>query len=386
MNSRIIKSTLPFVISAVLVSFLYACGKTSTTAPSSSNSSSPQLAVATQICPPTTPPFATGSGTATSPYVITKFCDLVTLANNNSYWSDSFEMGADIDLSGLNFSPMIHFQGTFDGKGHTIANWSGANALFVANSGTIQNLNLAHFTIAPFGGARPALLVGTNRGTGSVINCTANGSINGIVSVNVDMDNDIYWFVGGLVSINAGTITHSSAAVTVSGRQSAGGLVGYNNGGTIQTSSATGSVTVEAVPSSVAGQLPGNGNGTQAGGLVGTFSSGTIENCYATGAVSGIDQLGGLVGAITGSGTATVENSFSSGTVTGTGSNVGGLVGENSGGTATSSYWDETASGQGTSPVGTGETTAAMETAATFAGWDFSATWNAPAGGDPTLQ
>ena len=63
------------------------------------------------------------------------------------------------------------------------------------------------------------------------------------------------------------------------------------------------------------------------GGLVGTNDGGTIENCYATGTVVGTnDRVGGLVGYNDGGGT--IENSYATGDVMGTGSAVGGLVGQ----------------------------------------------------------
>jgi len=53
--------------------------------------------------------------------------------------------------------------------------------------------------------------------------------------------------------------------------------------------------------------------------------------------------------------------------------NVGGLIGNNDGGTVSSSFWDTETSGQTTSGGGTGKTTAEMKTLSTFssADWDF---------------
>ncbi|UCD22173.1 MAG: hypothetical protein JSW22_00595, partial [Chloroflexota bacterium] len=54
---------------------------------------------------------------------------------------------------------------------------------------------------------------------------------------------------------------------------------------------------------------------------------------------------------------------------------VGGLVGYNSHGTVSNSFWDAQTSGQSTSDGGTGKTTAEMQDIATFsgAGWDIIA-------------
>ena len=65
-----------------------------------------------------------------------------------------------------------------------------------------------------------------------------------------------------------------------------------------------------------------------------------IQNVYATGNVTGSDYVGGLVGILyTG-----VDKSYSSGQVTSSGSNVGGLIGHlysaGYGWYALNSYWD----------------------------------------------
>lgn len=279
-------------------------------------------------------------------------------------------MEADIDLTGVTFSTMIEFSGFFEGGGHTISNWNGNTPLFIWNQGTIQNLNIRNFNMTPMGSVRPGLLVGTNFASAVINNCTATGSISGLAAANLDSDNDIYWFVGGLVGINDGTLSHSTAMVNVSGLQAVGGLVGQNEG-LIQTSYATGNVTATT-----------SGSGFGAGGLVGTHSAGTVENSYSTGVVQGVAEVGGLVGFTE----STIQDSFSSGAVNGSGTDVGGLIGLNSGGAISSCYWDMTASGQATSSGGTGETTAAMQTSTTYASWDFTNTWNAPVGGYPTLR
>ncbi len=71
------------------------------------------------------------------------------------------------------------------------------------------------------------------------------------------------------------------------------------------------------------------GAGNYVGGLVGSNYGGGIINSYATGSVSGtentVDTVGGLVGANYGD----ITNSYATGSVTGAGNTVGGLVGSN---------------------------------------------------------
>jgi hypothetical protein len=71
----------------------------------------------------------------------------------------------------------------------------------------------------------------------------------------------------------------------------------------------------------------------------------------------------------------TISNSYATGSVTGSASFIGGLVGDNTGGTVTSSFWNMTTSGQATSAGGSGAvglTTAQMMEDASFSAWGSS--------------
>jgi len=124
--------------------------------------------------------------------------------------------------------------------------------------------------------------------------------------------------VGGLIGMNSGTISNSSADVKVSGPSAVGGLVGTNYG-SIENSIATG----------------GAAGNNSVGGLVG-YNLGSILNSasqgYATGTNSGdikSDSVGGLVGWNDVSGT--ISNSMAHTRTDGEGNNYGGLVGWNDG-------------------------------------------------------
>ena len=117
------------------------------------------------------------------------------------------------------------------------------------------------------------------------------------------------------------------------------------------------------------GVVDGNDN---VGGLAGYNSiASNIIDCYSKAEVNGNDKVGGLAGYTKGS----ITTCYSTGVVTGTGLNVGGLAGErhNSYGIVTESFWDIQTSGQSSSDGGTGKTTVQMQTESTFtnAGWDF---------------
>ena len=233
--------------------------------------------------------------------------------SGDAYWND----GAGWVPIGDFFKPFI---ATFDGNGYTISN------LFIKR-GSESHVGLF-----------------ASIGSPSVIRNT------GSRSVNVTGDRG----VGGLAGNNLGTITTSYATGSVIGaRKYVGGLAGYNDGGTITASYATGSVT---------GQ-------DHVGGLVG-WSKGTITTSYATGSVTGSSQVGGLVGW----NRSIVTNSYASGSVTGTGEDVGGLVGEDSIGTVTASYWDTETSGQTTSASGIGKTTSQLQSPTGYTG--IYSDWN----------
>ncbi|MCL2012219.1 MAG: InlB B-repeat-containing protein [Cystobacterineae bacterium] len=159
--------------------------------------------------------------------------------------------------------------------------------------------------------------------TGGLVGWNAGGTVHNSYATGSVSGSSGSNYVGGLVGSNdKGTVQHCYATGSVTGNRVVGGLVGYN-GGTVHNSYATGSV---------------NGSGNYVGGLMGYISiNSTVHNSYATGSVTGsLDYVGGLVGGSYG----TVQNSYATGNVNGSGSGsqyVGGLVGRNSGGTVQNS-------------------------------------------------
>jgi hypothetical protein len=142
--------------------------------------------------------------------------------------------------------------------------------------------------------------------------------------------------VGGLAGWNQDEISSCYSTADVAGEKGVGGLVGLNT-------------TISSW-----------------WGLVGT-----ITNCYATGLVLGDSNVGGLVG-VNEHG-AVIASSYGTGAVGGSQMTAGGLVGSADANDVVASFWDTQTSGPTTIAVGTGKTTAEMQTAKTFldAGWDF---------------
>ncbi len=66
---------------------------------------------------------------------------------------------------------------------------------------------------------------------------------------------------------------------------------------------------------------------------------------------------------------------------------MGGRVGTDSGSAADRAYWDRESSGQATSALGTGRSTAEMKQRDSFPGWDFAGIWRIQESqGYPTLR
>ena len=112
----------------------------------------------------------------------------------------------------------------------------------------------------------------------------------------------------------------SSASVNYNGYT--GLLVGYANGGIITDSSVAGQITSTA---------------SRIGGLVGYMDDAVIMSSQVTikGAINGAGNVGGLVGYMI---NGRIMDSFTTGTITGTGNKVGGLVGYSSASIISGSY------------------------------------------------
>jgi len=277
-----------------------------------------------------------GSGTQEDPWRIESPLDFDEFAADANYWSGYTRLETDVNLAGRTYSTAViapdidssksGFQGTaftgvFDGNDHkiiglTIDGGAGNDYLGLfgcIRRGEVRNVRLEGGSLS--GRFCVGGMVGSNGG--SVSNCYSTGDVNGDGAV------------GGLVGDNSsfewpyelfpGNIYNSYSTGSVQGAGEVGGLVGMNNFyGSVSNCYSTGDV---------------NGIGW-VGGLVGENGSdvgsephfpGYIINSYSTGDVNAVYYVGGLVGFNTG----TVSNCYSIGDVSGTGWDVGGLVGVN---------------------------------------------------------
>lgn len=285
--------------------------------------------------------------------------NIAKLVNEERNLSIDITLTADIDLSGINWTPIgtsisNAYKGTFDGNGKTITGLTVTTSdryagLFgyIGSGGTVKNVVLKDVQIESdnqygcVGG-----VVGNS--DGNIENCSVSGSVSSRHTA------------GGVVGQQfGGSITLCGSSATVKGTGEVGGVAGKtDNSATLTACYATGNVTFERASTI----------NTFAGGVVGTNGGGILTACYAWGSVTGSGSGSGTVytGGVTGSndlGTLTACY-HAKGTVSGPDGTTGGVAGRNFKGLPYSSiitacYWGDNGQTQGIGEdqVGTGETT-----------------------------
>jgi len=170
---------------------------------------------------------------------------------------DSFRLGNDIDLAGIQWTtaPLPLLGGSLDGCGHAIWNLSVASN---RDAGLIGHLNEGAqvFDLALENADAGLAEVSYNVGTlaavneGSINRCVARGSVQGD------------WYVGGLVGINRGDIADCYGTVALEALNWSGGLIGRNDwDGTIRRCYSNGTVSETGSSWSV-GPVVGNNYGS----------------------------------------------------------------------------------------------------------------------------
>ena len=211
------------------------------------------------------------------------------------------------------------FQGDFYGNGYSISNLlidrnEDYIGLFGAISGSIiNNIHLKN------------------------VNITSNGKDVGGLAGTIGRDSS-----NNKSTAPISTITNSSVEGSVTGIDRVGGMAGSAVSADFYDSYTKGSVTGNIAVGGFVGSLSGYrstnnsfstsnvyATGNYIGGFVGSLLYATIVNSYATGHVYGETRVGGFVGASTSSTAASIHNSYSTGDVNATGSEVyaGGFIG-----------------------------------------------------------
>ena len=267
--------------------------------------------------------------------------------------------GIDITYLGAGWDPIgtfslsdkttfvFPYDAIFNGNGYKLKNFfidsahagtSHNRAIFgeLGETGVIRNVGVDNVQNRSLDN-KSAGLVSVNRG--SIFNTYVTGRVEG------------QHRVGALVAENEGTIATSYSTAYVKGVSSVGGLVGENTG-TILSSFATGSVFARQLQ-----VLLSVTEGKNAGGLVGV-NEGEIVASYAKGEVSAEGK-----------------------------GRTGGLVGHNTSGTITNSYYDTDTSSQSDTTSPSNKTTSQLQTPTSYSG--IYQNWNIDtdnSDGDSTLS
>ena len=269
-------------------------------------------------------PVFLGADTSATPLAYNLVFTATQLEAINNNLTGNFLLAQPLDLSSVaNWTPLAEgtpYTGTFNGLGNAITG-------LTINDSTDTYVGLFG-QLSTGGKIENVSLAGTvtasanNAQTGGLVGFNNGGTISNVTSTATASDNGA--MIGGLVGVNNGAIQNASAIGAVTGGLDdiVGGLVGENqSGGSITMSFATGAVT--------------GGQGSQLGGLVAVNDlGGTIYLSFAAGPVSTIAGLGPQLGGLVGTNAGSISDSYAVGSVTGSDSSsiAGGLVGVNTGG------------------------------------------------------
>ena len=285
--------------------------------------------------------YAGGTGVDGDPWLITEPIHMQHMAADLvSGETKYFKMMADVDMSGETWTPMNDDNTKavdFNGNNKTISGL--ASALFSYLDGKVYDLTLSGVSLSDVGSYYGSLARTIEKDGCEITNVSASGSISGGVS-----------YVGGLIGriadgVSACALTDCSSNVAVEATTFyTGGLVGYVDNGTFTRCSASGNVTNTRTNYSHVGGLIGyiktnatltnchytsgtiTASGQNAGGLIGNMAAGSVDGCYTSGTISTTNQIaGGLIGLLA---NGDVQNCHSSATVTTTKYYAAGLIGK----------------------------------------------------------
>ncbi len=322
-----------------------------------------------------------GKGTEEDPLLIKNYEDLIlvrdSVAAGTSYEGMHFNLVNDISLE-KDWTPIgctvdgtnkvsaegnLHaFCGILDGNGKTVTVYPGGLPLFnYVNGATIKNLNIYGTQINGYGLINEMhgvglsgtsvtidnvrILSGTNILKSGLLGGEIDGTVNGFAGVSAGYEAKIsnctiesgvtigydgsQTYIGSFAGRFQGTMENCVSYATVKGISYVGGIIGSRD-------NAMGLCSVKGC--SFLGSVIASG--THAGGIVGGgYSNSTapngikvsVQNCSVSGSVTGADKVGGILGGDSYVAQAWNEYSFTgnsfSGTVSGTGTSVGAIIG-----------------------------------------------------------
>ncbi len=316
-----------------------------------------------------------GTGTSGDPYLIATLDNLIWITQNSERWDKYFKQTTSINASStstLNSNAGLvpignsttPFTGFYNGQNYSITG-------LTINRPATDYVGLFGYTslVAEISNVNLVAVSITGHDFVGGLVGSANGNLvtNSRVFGGTGITGNNY--TGGLIGANSdNTVTNSYSQIAATGVLYVGGLIGWEFDSIIRANYATGSVSSSS---------------NDAGGLIGYAESSIISNCYSKGNVTrstgSSTNFGAFIGEVT-SATA-ISNSYSIGSVfyTGIGAPADkGFVGYDNTtdgvNTYTNNFWDNDASSQSTATGATSKTTAEMKDYRTYtaAGWDFN--------------
>lgn len=273
-------------------------------------------------------------------YTILTVDGFKNLTSQNDVMTNSdviIKLNDNLDFQNTSLDVIPEINATFDGNNKAISNFSmaittGNAGLFVSNGGTIKNLTVENVAVTVSGGYigtdgntnAGGILVGTNSNNGNIKDCTIKTS-------SIEATTEQPGSLGAFAGLNLGTVegcnTEGVVTVKTNGQKyNIGGLIGFNDKGTVLFSSVKEGVKVDN---------NADVNAASVGGLIGWSRAGTIKGCYANATIKSLNKassVAGLIGSAWFGQTTpvfTLEASYSAGDIIsqGNGASIAGLIG-----------------------------------------------------------
>lgn len=268
--------------------------------------------------------------------------ELLAFSKNCSLdtWSQgkTVVLTADLDLTGVDFSPIPTFGGVFLGQGHTVsglrltaAGSSQGFFRYIQSGAVVRDLHVTGLVIPEGTRSTVGGIAGFNAGT--IQNCSFRGTLQGKSAV------------GGIVGRNGetGQVVSCAAAGFISGETATGGIAGRNLGVLLKCENSAGINLTEPsedlslsdldAESALEQPLSSGEDGdygllsscADTGGIAG-YSSGVVQSCVNNGTV-GYPHVGYNTGGIAGRQSGYLAGCVNNGSVRGR-KEVGGVVGQ----------------------------------------------------------
>lgn len=310
--------------------------------------------------------FSGGSGTEADPYKITKAADFNELAtevndNANTFTGKYFALENDITFTSdythtpigkwISAKEMIRFNGVFDGKNHTLTDFTFTtastdrfNGLFalVDTAGVIKNLTFNNPTITAN--------LGTSLACGTVVG-DSYGTVDNVHVKNGTISSTATGYRGGIVGLlrGGGYVLNSSYSGNMTSGATFAAIVGQHYG-VVRNCWSDATLTATLTTQTYTGGIIGVALGTMAnkddpqvevsnsyfygtisslsgncGGIAGQVNKAKIDQCWNAGYIQSGGYTGGVIGSLISS---TLTNCYNAGTVYNVSKEfVGGLVG-----------------------------------------------------------